>query len=184
MRYRRRLAPLAAATLAAFAVGAAPAHAGVSACSSSTATAEPTRSNVAQVERTVLCLVNRERTHRGLRGLRASGKLARAADRHSRDMVRRSYFDHVSPAGGTMTERIKRTGWFRGAKAYAYAENIAWGSGHLASPKSIVRSWMDSSGHRHNILNGRYTELGVGVAVGTPEDYDGATYTTNFGFKG
>ena len=184
MRYRRRLAPLAAATIATLAVAATPAHAGVSACSSSTATAEPAKANVAQVERTVLCLVNRERTRRGLKRLRASAKLAKAAEGHSRDMVRRSYFDHVSPGGGTMTERIKQTGWFKGANGFGYAENIAWGSGHLASPKSIVQSWMESTGHRHNILNGRYTELGVGVALGSPEDHDGATYTTNFGYRG
>lgn len=184
MGYRRRLATLAAAAFAALATTAAPAHAGVTACSSSTATAEPTAANVAQVERTVLCLVNRERTRRGLKRLKASTKLAQAADGHSRDMVRRGYFDHVSPGGGTMTDRIKATGWFKGANGYGYAENIAWGGGYLASPKNIVKSWMNSSGHRHNILNGRYTELGVGVAVGTPEEHDGATYTTNFGYRG
>jgi uncharacterized protein YkwD len=182
MRYRRRLAPLAAAAIATLAV-AAPAQAGVTACSSATATAKPSSANIGQVERTVLCLVNRERTSRGLKRLRASGKLDRAADAHSRDMVRRSYFDHVSPGGGTMQDRIKATGWFSGARSYAFAENIAWGSGELGSPKSIVKSWMNSAGHRHNILNGRYTELGVGVALGTPEDYDGATYTTDFGAK-
>jgi uncharacterized protein YkwD len=182
MRSCRRLAPLAAAALLSLAV-AAPAHAGVTACSSSTATAEPTSSNVGQVERTVLCLVNRERTRRGLKRLRSSSKLDKAAAGHSRDMVRRSFFDHVSPGGGTMQDRIKQTGWFNGGRSYAFAENIAWGSSELASPKSIVQSWMESTGHRHNILNRRYTELGVGVALGTPSEYDGATYTTNFGFK-
>jgi uncharacterized protein YkwD len=183
MRYRRRLAPLAVTALATLAA-ATPAHAGVTACSSSTASAEPTPANVGQVQRTVLCLVNRERTSRGLRRLHASSKLAKAAKGHSRDMVRRGYFDHVSPGGGTMQDRIKQTGWFSGGRSYAFAENIAWGSGQLGSPQSIVEGWMHSAGHRHNILNGQYAELGVGVAVGTPEDYDGATYTTDFGVKG
>jgi uncharacterized protein YkwD len=183
MRYRRRLAPLAAAALATLAA-ATPAHAGVTACSSSTATAQPSPANVDQVERTVLCLVNRERTSRGLKRLRASGKLATAAARHSQDMVRRGYFDHVSPNGGTMQTRIKQTGWFSGNRAFAFAENIAWGSGELGSAQSIVESWMNSTGHRHNILNRQYTELGVGVALGTPKDYEGATYTTDFGHKG
>ena len=98
-------------------------------------------------------------------------------------MVRREFFDHVSPDGGTMTDRIRATGWFADARSYAYAENIAWGSGNPSTAKRIVRSWMNSPGHRHNILDGRYTELGVGVALGTPEKHRGATYTTNFGFK-
>lgn len=183
MRYCRRLAPLAAAALATLAA-AAPAQAGVTACSSSTAAAEPTPATVDQVQRTVLCLVNRERTSRGLKRLRSSSKLAKAAAGHSRDMVRRSYFDHVSPSGGTMQDRIKPTGWFSGARSFAFAENLAWGSGQLGSPKRIVEGWMNSAGHRRNILNRRYRELGVGVAVGTPENDDGATYTTNFGFKG
>ena len=183
MRYRRRLVPLAAAALATLAA-AAPAHAGVTACSSSTATAEPTSANVSQVQRTVLCLVNRERTSRGLKRLRASSKLDRAATSHSRDMVRRGYFDHVSPGGGTVQDRLKQAGYFTGARSYAFAENIAWGGGHLGSAKRIVESWMNSTGHRHNILGRQYTELGVGIALGTPEEHDGATYTTNFGFKG
>lgn len=182
MRFSRRLVPLATAALVTLAA-AAPAHAGVSACSSSTAAAAPTPESVDQVERTVLCLVNRERTSRGLKRLKASSKLAKAATSHSRDMVRRGYFDHVSPNGGTMQDRIKQTGWFSGGRSYAFAENIAWGSGTLSNPQHIVESWMNSAGHRHNILNRRYTELGVGVALGTPEEYDGATYTTDFGVK-
>ena len=181
MRYR--LASFAAAALATLAA-ATPAQAGVTACSSSTASAEPTAANVRDVQRTVLCLVNRERTSRGLKRLRANTKLAKAATNHSRDMVRRSYFDHVSPNGGTVQDRIKHAGWFRGARSFSFAENIAWGGGELGSPKSIVQSWMHSAGHRRNILNGQYTQIGVGVAVGTPSEYDGATYTTNFGHKG
>ena len=181
MRYRNRFITLAAAALSV--AVATPAQAGVTACSSATASAQPTASNVGQVERTVLCLVNRERTRRGLKRLRASSKLDKAAAGHSRDMVRRRFFDHVSPGGGTMTDRIKQTGWFSGARSYAYAENIAWGSGGYATPKSIVASWMNSTGHRRNILGRRYTELGVGVALGTPEDHEGATYTTNFGAR-
>jgi uncharacterized protein YkwD len=184
MASARRLATIAAAAAALSAGVAAPASAGVTACSSSTATTPPTVENVDQVERTVLCLVNRERTSRGLKRLRADGRLARAAARHSQDMVRRGYFSHVSPGGSTMTERIKATGWFSGARSYAFAENLAWGSGTLATAESIVEGWMRSPGHRQNILNGRYGRLGVGVALGTPRELDGATYTTNFGDKG
>ena len=183
MRSRRRLAMFAAVAATVSLAVAAPANAGVTACSS-TAAAVPTDATVDQVERTVLCLVNRERTRRGLKRLRSSGKLAQAAAGHSRDMVRRGFFDHVSPGGGTMQERIDKAGWFSGARSYAFGENIAWGGGELASPARIVEGWMESAGHRHNILNRRYTELGVGVALGTPAEHDGATYTTDFGAKG
>jgi uncharacterized protein YkwD len=183
MRFRRCLAPFTAVAALATFGAAAPAHAAVTACSSSTATSMPSQANVAQVQSTVLCLVNRERTSRGLKRLRSSSKLAQAAAGHSRDMVRRGYFDHVSPGGSTMQDRIKPTGWFSGGRSYFFAENLAWGSGELASPQHIVESWMNSAGHRRNILTRRYDELGVGIALGTPEALDGATYTTNFGFK-
>lgn len=180
MRHRR-LTALALATAAALGT-AGPAHAGVSACPSAATT--PQSANVDQVERTVLCLVNRERSSHGLQRLQASGKLARAAVKHSQDMVRRDFFDHESPGGGTMTQRIRSAGWISGARSYAFAENIAWGTGALSSPQSIVRSWMRSPGHRRNILNGRYDELGVGIALGAPGRDGGATFTGDFGARG
>lgn len=178
---RRLLA--AVATLTALAVAPPAAQAGgVSACPS--AAAQPAAANVQQVERTVLCLVNRERTSRGLERLKPSAKLAKAALGHSKDMVRRDFFDHESPGGGTMTERIRAAGWFAGARSYAFAENIAWGTGAYSTPQSIVRNWMNSPGHKRNILTARYDELGVGIALGAPGREAGATYTTNFGVKG
>jgi uncharacterized protein YkwD len=177
---RRNLLALAV-SLAALGAGAAPASAQVQACPS--AAAAPSAGNVDQVERTVLCLVNRERTSRGLQGLRSSVKLAQAAAAHSADMVRRDYFSHQSPGGGTVAERIRATGWLSGGRSYAFGENLAWGTGTLATPQSIVRSWMASPGHRRNILTGRYEELGVGIALGAPGQSGGATYTTNFGVK-
>jgi uncharacterized protein YkwD len=190
MRYRRlltRTAPLAAAAV--LSLGAAPANAATSARAAAVtacpaAVVDPSAANVAQVERTVLCLVNRERTSRGLRSLRSSSKLARAAAGHSHDMVRRGYFDHVSPGGSTMQERIQATGWLSGARSFAFGENLAWGNGELASPLSIVQSWMSSAGHKRNILTAKFSELGVGIALGTPRGAGGATYTTNFGAKG
>ena len=170
-----------AASLAAFGASAAPATAQVQACPSSAVAPAP--SNVEQVERTVLCLVNRERSSRGLQGLRSSARLAQAAAGHSADMVRRDFFSHQSPSGATLTDRIRASGWLSGGRSYAFAENLAWGTGTLATPQSIVKSWMASPGHRRNILTGRYQELGVGIALGAPGQPGGATYTTNFGVK-
>jgi uncharacterized protein YkwD len=171
-------APLGAASPAV----AAGARAAQSACPA--AATAPAAGNVAQLERTTLCLVNLERSQRGLRALRSNGRLARAADGHSHDMVRRSFFSHEAPGGSTMSTRIKRAGYLSGARSYTFAENIAWGTGEYGTPLSIMKSWMQSPGHRANILNGRFREIGVGVALGAPGQDGGATYTTNFGAKG
>jgi uncharacterized protein YkwD len=97
-------------------------------------------------------------------------------------MVRRHYFSHVSLSGSTFLQRIKRTGYLRRARSWSAGENIAWGSGGYATPRSIVRAWMNSPPHRENILNGRFREIGLGVARGAPRG-GGATYVNEFGYR-
>lgn len=140
----------------------------------------------AQLEHTVLCLVNRERTSRGLSRLRSNDKLDRAARGHSRHMVRAKFFAHDSPSGASVLARVKRKG-YRSSRGLLVGENIAWGSGSYATPAEIVEGWMNSPGHRSNILHRSFEEIGVGVAVGAPRSVDGmpaATYTTDFGRRG
>jgi uncharacterized protein YkwD len=143
----------------------------------------PGGDNADRLEQSVLCLVNAERARRGLARLRANPRLGRAATAHSRDMVGRDYFDHVSLGGSTVTDRIRRSGYLSGARSYALGENLAWGTGRLATPHQIVRSWMNSPGHRRNILTPRFREIGIGVVLGAPgqSGRSGATYTTKFG---
>ena len=177
---------LPAALLATLAV-ATPAHA----VSARAAVAEcpdanlvPAAGNVAQVERTTLCLINLEREQRGLRAVRSNDRLARAADGHSRDMVARDFFSHDAPGGGSMTSRIKGSGYLNRARSYSIGENIAWGTGELGSALKIHQAWMRSPGHKANILSRAFDEVGVGVALGAPgQDGDGATFTTNFGTR-
>jgi uncharacterized protein YkwD len=123
-----------------------------------------------------LCLLNAERAARGLRPLRASARLSRAAQRHTDDMVSRRYFAH-----GDYGARIARTGWGRHRRAYTVGENLAYGTGDGATPRAIVAAWMRSAGHRHNILERRFHAIGIGVAAGTPDGDAGATYSTDFG---
>jgi uncharacterized protein YkwD len=123
-----------------------------------------------------LCLLNRERAAHGLGALRASTKLALAAQRHSADMVRRRYFGH-----GDYGHRIAVTGWGRNRRSYTIGENIGYGSAGEATPRAIVAAWMASAGHRENILQGRFHAIGVGIASGTPAGGAGATYSTDFG---
>ena len=183
MRYRCKILAANLLVIAALAAIGSPAEAAVSACSSSVATLEPTQQNVRQVKSAVLCLVNRERTRRGLPRLSLDSRLSRAAAKHSRDMVRRGYFDHVSPGGRTVRHRIMSTGWLRGARGWTIGENLAWGSGRYADAADTVRSWMLSPGHRANILNAKFRQIGIGIALGTPETESGATYTTTFGAR-
>ena len=181
----RRLSAFAVVLTAGLAViafpGAAPAPAAPSACQSTAAT--PTHANSAGVRRSVICLLNRERTKRGLPRLRSNRRLETAATKHSKDMVRRNFFSHDSPGGSTPGSRVRHTGYLKGANGFSVGENLAWGTGHYATPESIVDSWMKSPGHKANILHRAFEEIGVGIALGAPGQDDGATYTTNFGAR-
>lgn len=89
-------------------------------------------------------------------------------------MVRNHYFAH-----GDFVGRIRRTGY----RGRLLGENIAWGSLEYSTPAAIVSLWMHSPEHRANILRRRFTQIGIGVALGAPERDVGqaATYTTDFG---
>jgi uncharacterized protein YkwD len=141
------------------------------------ASTRPTTHSLATAKKATLCLLNAQRRKHHLRALRDNAKLDRAAVGHSRDMVRNKYFEHGDFAG-----RIHNAG-YRGS---FIGENIAWGSGPYATPRSIVNMWMHSPGHRANILGARYRDIGIGIAAGAPEGGVGgaATYTTDFGRPG
>jgi uncharacterized protein YkwD len=145
---------------------------------------QPAPGNLGDVRAAVLCLHNRERAARGLPALQENAKLRRAAEGHSDDMVARSYFAHDSLSGADMTERILRTGYARG-HGWSLGENIAWGTGSLATAAEIQRAWMESPGHGANILRRQFREIGIGIAVGAPvgSGGDGATYTADFGVR-
>jgi len=186
---RARLASLLpvvlASLLAALALPQAASAARSAACAN--AGSAPSSQNGTAIRRATLCLLNRERARHGLRGLRSNGRLRVAARRHSGHMARAKYFDHTSPAGRSMTDRVRRAGYLRGSGSWSLGENIAWGTGALATPRAIVRSWMGSPGHRANILAPGFREIGIGVASGAPvrvgASAGGATYTTDFGVR-
>jgi uncharacterized protein YkwD len=132
----------------------------------------------------VLCLVNAERAQRALRPVVASGKLARAAADHSVDMVRRGYFSHVGADGSDLRRRVARTGYLRGCRRPALGETIGWGTDAYATPTELVKAFMQSPEHRSIILDGRYREVGVGLALGAPMEGmggAGATLSLDFG---
>jgi len=126
----------------------------------------------------MLCLVNRAREGLALAPLSATSSLARAADSKSDDILRCDEFSHEA-CGREFTYWFDRVG-YRGCRE---AENIAYASGSYATPRTIFRLWMNSSGHRRNIL-GPYREIGIGLRVGTLGHVRGAhVWTQEFGSR-
>ncbi|WP_433175503.1 sigma-70 family RNA polymerase sigma factor [Actinoallomurus sp. CA-150999] len=111
------------------------------------------------VEQQVVSLVNTQRAKNGCGPLRVDGRLHTAAQRHSDDMAARHFFDHTDPDGKSPGDRITATGY----RWSGWAENIAAGQ---QTPTAVMNSWMNSPGHRANILNCGYKDIGVGVADG------------------
>jgi uncharacterized protein YkwD len=132
-------------------------------------------------EAVTLRLLNDTRTAHGLPPLRSDTLLARAASAHSRDMVARGYFSHRTPGGAGLGTRVARTGWMRSRGRWRLGEDLAWGTGRLASPKATVAAWMHSDHHRHILLERAFRVVGIGIARGTPGAGAGATFTADFG---
>jgi uncharacterized protein YkwD len=118
-------------------------------------------SNISQItnrgsfETELLKLTNLERQKAGLSPLKLSPRLTRSAQSHAVDMARNNYFSHTGLNGSSMADRAKGNGY----KYFALGENIAAGK---ATPEGTIRQWMNSSGHRANILNSKFTEIGFG----------------------
>jgi uncharacterized protein YkwD len=174
---------LAALTLLALLCGLALVSAGGAAASSPDAFASSGPA-LRAAERTVLDLLNAQRAGHGLRPLRRSAPLDRAAAFQSHDMVRHRYFAHERHGGPSLVRRVRRTGYLRGAHRWVVGENIEWASGAFASPDSLVAGWMARHDHRKNILDRRFRNIGIGSTRGAPDPGGGGvTMTTDFGFR-
>ncbi|MBB4926480.1 sigma-70 family RNA polymerase sigma factor [Kitasatospora kifunensis] len=118
----------------------------------------------------VLSLVNTQRAQNGCGPLTENSKLQAAAQGQSDDMAARQFFDHTNPDGAGPQQRIDATGY----QWSSWGENIARGQNNAAS---VMDSWMNSPGHRANILNCSFKEIGIGVHYGT----GGPWWTQDFG---
>ena len=171
---------LAVAAASAPAVGATPAHSSVACANESLV---PTAHDTAQVSGAIVCLVNAIRARYGLAALRPNRALNASAMNHSRDMVANDYFSHVTPSGTTPEQRMRRQG-APCSQGCALGENIAWASGSLSTPAAIVQAWMNSPGHRANILEPVFRYEGLGVMPGAPQmlghGQSGTTVTEDF----
>jgi uncharacterized protein YkwD len=121
----------------------------------------------------VVTLTNAERAKAGCGALTVNSILTSAAQAHSADMAAHSYFDHNSQDGRSPFDRITAAGY----KFSTAAENIAAGQ---RTPQDVMTSWMNSPGHKANILNCALHEIGVGYATSSSSTY-GAYWTQDFG---
>jgi uncharacterized protein YkwD len=153
------------------------------AVAASAAASEPREAPTVRLERAAVCLINNRRAARGLTRLRLNRRLGVAAFWHTHDMVRRNYFGHVSGRGRDVVDRLHMSGYLGGRFSWTVGENLAWGSGSYGTPEHIVQEWMESPGHRRNMLDPRFREIGIGVIYGSPvrTRLPAATYTTTFG---
>lgn len=133
----------------------------------STETTEPESDSGRSPRTLLLALVNEAREEVGCEPVTLDTRLSRAAASHSEDMADRDYFSHLSPDGTSFVERVLKSGYPAPA-----AENIAMGQ---RSAERVMRGWMESEGHRENILNCSLTTMGIGVHV------DGWYWTQVFG---
>lgn len=112
----------------------------------------------------VVQLVNAERKKAGLSGLAENASLMKTATIKSEDMAKNNYFSHTSPTYGSPFDLMKKFG----ISYHAAGENIAMGQ---KTPEQVMKAWMNSPGHRKNILNPSFTKIGVGVAKNSENQY-------------
>ena len=124
-------------------------------------------------EAEVLRLVNAQRSAHGCGALASNAVLLAVARAHSADMATKGYFDHTSPDGRSPFDRMRAAGY----RGNLMGENIAAGQRTAAA---VMTAWMNSPGHRANILNCGYKVIGIGVATRSSSPY-GIYWTQDFG---
>ncbi|SCE65369.1 CAP domain-containing protein [Micromonospora mirobrigensis] len=122
-----------------------------------TSTATTTAAGLSAELQQVVDLVNQERAKAGCKALSVDGKLNLAAQRHSQDQADHQNMSHDGSDGSDAGDRLDRAGY----SWSSYGENVAW---NQQTPAAVMDAWMNSPGHRANILNCGFTEIGVGVA--------------------
>ena len=106
--------------------------------------------------------VNWIRVEHGLPQLTRHPLLEIAAQAHAEDMAEYGYHSHTDREGRSVANRVRRTGYYENSIQWSVAENLAAG---YTNPHSVVEGWMNSAGHRRNILSERSSDIGVGIQV-------------------
>ena len=161
---------------------------------------KPKRLTKPQASKAIACYINRARERHGLHEL----DIAQSCDiAEGNDLVNSSAANYtlapeverLTLSGAAAINGVGNAGaglitgnsadYTGGLSAYAYGENIAWGPHKDGTPKKIVKAWMHSAGHRANILDPRYRDLGIGFRSGSPgkRGAKAGLYTTDFGYR-
>jgi uncharacterized protein YkwD len=127
-------------------------------------TTRPGTAAPATLSAALLCAINVERAKHGLPALPADPRVATAASRHARDMVRRRYFAHKRAGGPSLSRRLKRAGW----SGRSAGEAIAYGCGTASTPLATLRMWLNSPPHRAILLGNGWSAAGVGMSRRAP----------------
>ena len=136
---------------------------------------------LSEAENKMLVLHNRTRGNRGLSKLCVDPKLQKAARAHSRDMIERDYFDHdTKGTNEDFSKRLTRYGY----NWRLCGENITYGSGSYGTAENRFKAWMNSPGHKANILKKGFREVGIGAFNGNYDGTDNVTmWTADFGTR-
>ena len=129
-------------------------------------------SSFSEFQNKVLELVNQERAKAGVKPLKGNLELSNVATIKSQDMIDKNYFDHNSPTYGSPFDMMKKFG----ISFNMAGENIAYGQ---RTPEEVMKGWMNSPGHRKNILNPNFEQIGIGIA----KNSSGVTYWTQMFIK-
>ena len=146
----------------------------VGACSPHPGGSSPEQSKIRKgskpLERQIFDAVNAVRVREGVPELRWHSGAAAAAESHSRAMAQRGFFSHTDPKRGDLSDRMKEAG----VRWSLVAENLFEQRGCADAVQCAVKGWLDSAGHRKNMLNARYTDTGTGIS----SDKRGTIYYT------
>ena len=184
VRWTTALGVALATLLLLLAIALAPSNASAAQCKGGDD--PPAKVSDKRAAKAVYCLLNKERRSHGLRPLHRQKSQTRAALEHNRKMIKSRCFSHQCAGEKDLVGRLTSAKYLPCNCSWGVGENLAYGSGGSASPRSIVDAWMHSAEHRANILNGGFQHIGVAVSSGTPSagrTRDGATFTTDFGYR-
>ena len=163
-------------------LGISPTGASASSCRA-TATVPSSNQDAAALSST-LCLINETRASHHLSALRLNAQLQSTASAWSKRIVAKQFFAHIDPfTHGTVATRGKASGYTSGRPIWALGENLAWATGYRGSPKEILSLWLNSPGHRANLLDPQWRDIGIGITNGTPVGSMGSTYAAEFGMR-
>jgi uncharacterized protein YkwD len=146
------------------------------------ASASPSHLSTTAAAHALQCLINGVRAQHGLQAVRANGRLRLAARRHAADMAAHDFFAHDSPAGTTVSSRVKHAGYLGGVREWWLGEALAWGRSSAGAPRAILRGLLNSPPHRAILLDPNFRDLGVGVVHGAPSGSNRGALTVDLDF--